>query len=79
MPTSRVTIGGFTTKYLNNGMNETDITWNDLSNTNYWSVSMVGAKWGSYDIILSTKTAIVDSGTSYLLMPTGIYFPYLLL
>jgi hypothetical protein len=66
-----VTIGGFTTKYLNNGKNESDITWNDLSNTNYWSVSLVAATVGTSDIVLSTKTAIVDTGTSYLLMPTG--------
>ena len=69
-----MTIGGFTTKYLNNGKNESDVTWNDLSNTNYWSVSLVAATVGSSDIALSTKTAIVDTGTSYLLMPTGNSF-----
>jgi hypothetical protein len=45
------------------------ITWNDLVNTHYWSVGLVAAKIGDKSLPISTNVAIVDTGTSYLLMP----------
>jgi hypothetical protein len=45
------------------------LTWNELVNTNYWSVNLVGVKLGNTPIKISTSFAIVDTGTSYILMP----------
>ena len=56
-------------KYANNFNNQT-VTWNDLINMNYWSVGLVGVKVGDKVLPISTNVAIVDTGTSYLLMPT---------
>lgn len=44
-------------------------TWNDLVNSNYWSLNLVAVNLGPHAITLSTNIAIVDSGTSYILMP----------
>eukprot|EP00347_Sterkiella_histriomuscorum_P006554 403352331 len=44
-------------------------TWNELINTNYWSLQLVGVKLGDKVLQLSSNVAIVDTGTSYLLMP----------
>jgi hypothetical protein len=45
------------------------IVWNELVNINYWSLNLVGARFGNKSLALSTQLAIVDSGTSYLLLP----------
>lgn len=67
---SRITIGGYNLqKYASASVNQS-ITWNDLINTHYWSVGMVGVKLGTKTIPVSTNVAIVDTGTSYLLMPS---------
>jgi len=68
-----LTIGDYNLKYAqenNDGKNVT-VSWNPLVNNKYWTVNIYGAKVGDKDIKMSVKTAIVDTGTSYLLMPTG--------
>ena len=67
---SKVTFGGYDMKYAGN--NET-LTWNDLVNTHYWSLNLVGAKIGGNNLPLSSNIAIVDTGTSYMLMPSQDY------
>jgi hypothetical protein len=56
------------TKYANSKLNKT-VTWNDLVNTHYWSVGLVAATVGDNSIPIVSNVAIVDTGTSYLLMP----------
>lgn len=64
------TVGGYdANKYAPTGYTGSAITWNDLINTNYWSLNMVSVKFGDQDLILSSNVAIIDTGTSYLLMP----------
>lgn len=46
------------------------LTWNDLINTNYWSLELVQAKIGNETLKIRTSSAIVDTGTSFLLVPT---------
>lgn len=50
------------------------ISWNQLVNTRYWSLNLVSVKIDDKSIDISTNIAIVDTGTSYLLMPTGKLF-----
>jgi len=67
---SVATFGGYSMDYADPDSNLT-ITWNSLIDTNYWSVEMIGVKVGDNEVTISTNIAIVDTGTSYLLMPTG--------
>jgi len=64
---SRVIFGGYDMKYAK--PNST-VTWNDLINDHYWSVSLVRVRLGEKEVPISTSTAIVDTGTSYLLVPS---------
>lgn len=55
--------------------NSLSVTWTDLINTHFWSLPLVSVRIGNIELPLSTNVAIVDSGSSYLLMPQGkIYF-----
>ena len=63
---SKVMFGGFDLKYAKK--NET-VAWHKLSNTNYWTVKLTGAKLGNLTITTSTDQAIIDTGTSYILIP----------
>eukprot|EP00347_Sterkiella_histriomuscorum_P014563 403360402 len=70
--TSRVTFGGYDLKYSQtdqSGLNQT-ITWNNLINNNYWSLQMVQVKLGEKILEVQSNVAIVDTGTSFLLMPS---------
>ncbi|CDW71184.1 eukaryotic aspartyl protease family protein [Stylonychia lemnae] len=70
---SRVTFGGYNMDYAApaaDGQNQS-ITWNYLINSNYWSLSLVKVSLGDKTLKLSTKSAIVDTGTSFLLMPSS--------
>lgn len=67
---SIVTFGGYNLDYANQLSNRT-VTWNDLVNTHYWSLNLVGVKLGDRQIPISTNQIMVDTGTSYLLMPQG--------
>jgi len=67
-----MTLGGYNLSYGQEGgdTENATISWNRLVDSNYWSVNIYGAKVGNYDIRVSSKTAIVDTGTSYLLLPS---------
>ena len=43
--------------------------WNKLIDDNYWTISINDAKLGDYTFDLDTHSAIIDTGTSYILMP----------
>ena len=45
------------------------VTWNAVTDDLYWTVNLKKAAVGDTMIITSTKSAIIDSGTSYLGMP----------
>lgn len=62
---SKVTFGGYD---LANTKDEF-LRWNDLLDTNYWTIAIDAAKLGNYTFNLDTNKAIVDTGTSYILMP----------
>jgi hypothetical protein len=47
------------------------ITWNMLKEDTYWTIPIADAKLGNYTFDLDTNLAIVDSGTSYILMPAN--------
>ena len=65
--TSKAIFGGYDTeKYAK--LNQT-ITWNSLIDDNYWTVRLMSAKIGDYEFDLDTNKAIIDTGTSYILMP----------
>ena len=46
------------------------VTWNPVTDTTYWTLRMRKATIGDVLIVTSTKQAILDSGTSYLGLPT---------
>lgn len=45
------------------------LTWNPIYGTDYWTVLLSGAKFGTTDIPLTSTYAIVDTGTSYMAIP----------
>lgn len=45
------------------------ISWNPLIDTDYWSVRLSKVSLGDTNIVLSTNKAIIDTGTSYLVVP----------
>lgn len=63
---SRITIGGYDSeKYA-----KENITWHALANELYWTINMDNVSLGNETLDIDTRNVIVDSGTSYLLMPT---------
>ncbi|CDW80046.1 pepsinogen a [Stylonychia lemnae] len=67
---SRLTFGGYNASIAGKKFEDYGSpTWNELINSNYWSVQLVGARLGDKQLQMSTNIAIVDTGTSYLLMP----------
>lgn len=65
--TSMFTIGGYD---LETYAPNSTVTWNYIENTSYWTVKLSDAMIGNQTIPLSTQYAVVDTGTSYLAMPT---------
>jgi hypothetical protein len=64
---SKITIGGYDAeKYA-----KENITWHNLANKLYWTIDMESVALNGSDLRISTTNVIVDSGTSYLLMPTA--------
>ena len=45
------------------------VTWNYIENTSNWTVRLSNVTIGNTTIPLSTSQAIVDTGTSYLVIP----------
>ena len=70
---SKISIGGYNlAKYAKGGLS---ITWNNLKNKSYWSLNLIAAKLANSTFNFETDalSAIVDSGTSYVMMPTSDY------
>ena len=69
---SKLLIGGYDLdEYAKKGE---QVTWNSLVNTYYWAVTLTSVsvkppKDSTYNLQTESTMAIVDSGTSYLLMP----------
>ena len=59
------TIGGYDLAQFAKG----DLIWHDCFSDEYWSVRMDGFKYGDDALRTTHNEAIVDSGTSYLIMP----------
>ena len=60
-------IGGYDVeKYCGN---QTNITWNSLVDVKYWSVRLSAVSIGEEIIPITANTAIIDTGTSYLVVP----------
>jgi len=64
---SKIIFGGYDMSYAKPN---TSLTWNDLINNHYWSVELVNVNLGVYKAPLTARVAIIDTGTSFLLMPT---------
>ena len=63
---SKITFGGYDTDKYAKG----PIEWHDLKSTDYWTLGINGAKLGDQKLKVYSKDIIIDSGTSYLLMPS---------
>ena len=57
------------TYVLPSGYVEEDISWNDIQNPYFWSVRLVSLAIGDRTIELSTSTALIDSGTAFVIAP----------
>lgn len=63
---SKITIGGYDTeKYA-----KENITWHSLANDLYWTLNIEKVHLGGEELNIPTTEVIIDSGTSYLVMPT---------
>lgn len=49
---------------------KSDIHFHSLSNANYWTLPLTAAKVGDHILKPSVSSVIVDSGTSFLLLPS---------
>jgi hypothetical protein len=49
------------------------LIWHQLINTNYWSVPMANPQINGVVILTTAKTAIVDTGSSYAVVPPSDY------
>ena len=67
MQESKVTFGGYDLNKYARG----DIFWHDLKSTNYWTLHMTSAFLGTKQLHPTVQEVIIDSGTSFFLMPTG--------
>lgn len=62
-----ITIGGYNVDTF--APNQT-ITWNNLIDTDYWSVRLSKVTLNGDVIPITTNKAIIDSGTSFIVLPT---------
>lgn len=64
-------LGGYDLTYAADG-EDSEIYWQDLSSSTYWGVNLQSVSLGSqYPVDIKVSQAIVDTGTSYLLIPTS--------
>ena len=63
---SKAIFGGYDMRFASE--NKT-ISWNSLVSTDYWTVGLSRVSFGEFNFKLSTSEAIIDTGTSYILMP----------
>lgn len=61
-----ITFGGYDVDRF--AYNQT-VTWNDVTNTAYWTIDLKKAQIGDTMVVKSTSNAILDSGTSFIAMP----------
>lgn len=66
--TSHVTIGGYDVEEFSI---EKELTWHNLINNFWWTLGLKGVQVGGKDIGVTTKQVIIDTGTSYALMPSS--------
>ena len=59
-------LGGYDLKFAKE---TSEITWNSLIDSNLWTVRLSQVHLGDYKFNLDTNRVIIDSGTSYVLMP----------
>lgn len=72
---SKMTFGGFNMeKFAKVG--STPIIWHQLTSTKYWQIKFTGASFGLATISFTVDQMIIDSGTSYLLMPSEDYLQF---
>lgn len=67
--TSHVTIGGYDLDAYAKA--NSTLQWHNLKNNFWWSLNMTGAQIGGEDLGISSKQVIIDTGTSYTLMPNS--------
>jgi len=63
---SHILIGGYNMKYAKEGE---ILNWHNLIKDPYWTVNLSSVKIGDNQIKTYGKTAIIDSGSSYILLP----------
>ena len=63
---SSISLGSYSLPLI---YSEENIAWNDIENPYFWSVRLVEASIGNRTIGLSTSTALIDSGTAYVIAP----------
>ena len=49
------------------------LTWHTLPDDSHWSVSLNSVSLGNYSVSTTTNTAVLDTGTSYILAPFEDY------
>ena len=69
------TIGGYDLE----SFAKSDLVWHQNANPSYWSVKLDGFAYDDQYISISHDEAIVDSGTSYIIMPEAQFFQVLAL
>lgn len=57
-------MGGYVDEFYNG-----DITWHNISSTEFWSVPLTSFQLGNETLNIRSKEIILDTGTSYTLMP----------
>lgn len=68
---SQVEIGGY--NLTENSLAGSPLMWHQLINTNYWSIPMVNPQINGVALKTTAKTAIVDTGSSYAVVPPSDY------
>ena len=67
--TSHVTIGGYDLNEF--AVENSTLQWHNLVNNFWWTLNFTGANIGGQDLGKEAKQVIIDTGTSYTLMPTS--------
>jgi hypothetical protein len=65
-----VTIGGYDVQKYSK---EDDLKWHNLINRFWWTLELQAVKLSGVDLKLETKQVIIDTGTSFTLMPKSDY------
>lgn len=67
--TSVITIGGYnTTRFA-----KEELVWHNVTNKFWWTLNLDSVSLNGQDLELETKNVIIDTGTSFTLMPTRDY------